>query len=122
MILKDKIHPYTYVGLTDVRFKRKYNVDSAFNNLVELGAVFLGVSDYDIVKQNRRQEYVQMRQIIYSILRFEYGLSLPKIGKLFKRDHSTILHSLKMHKVDLEYDSNYQRKHSYIMRKHKIQW
>ena len=56
-------------------------------------SVFLGHS--------RKRELVIIRQMIVAIMR-EKKYSWKKIGRLLNRNHSTIIHSLNMHKLDME--------------------
>ena len=52
---------------------------------------------------NRSKEMVQPRQVAMYLVRHLTDYSLPEIGKVFSRDHTTVLHSI--HKID-EYLKN----------------
>ena len=53
-----------------------------------------------ILRRSRSRGYVYARQILYYILRSR-GMSLKAIGKLCKRDHSTVIHALKTYRLDI---------------------
>lgn len=53
------------------------------------------------LKKSRGFPYIFIRQYIYFLLKNK-GLSLLKIGKIWNKDHSTIINSLKMHHNDFE--------------------
>jgi hypothetical protein len=48
----------------------------------------------ELIQPDRRPEMVRIRAEIYEFLS-NRGWSLPQIGNLFKRDHTTVLHSLR---------------------------
>ncbi len=53
-----------------------------------------GVSKSDLVGKSRVKEVAQARHITIHLIRTLTEMSLPAIGKLFNRDHSTVLSSL----------------------------
>jgi len=53
----------------------------------------------DLPQKSRRRRYVKARCVVTQILR-EEGYSLPEIGDILKRDHSTIIHYLKLEKPE----------------------
>lgn len=56
-------------------------------------AAEMGVAWNEMIGRERRREIVRLRQIAQWILIHETKLSLTQIGRLFSRDHSTIIHS-----------------------------
>lgn len=44
----------------------------------------------------RKREIVNKRQVIIYILRKYFGWTLSHIGKMFKKDHSTVVHSVQV--------------------------
>lgn len=74
-------------------------------NIIDFFAKHFGVAPEDITKAGRKQEYVYIRDIITYILREYADMSFPAIGELLGgRDHSTIIHSYK--KIKKELDAN----------------
>jgi hypothetical protein len=55
------------------------------------------VERYDLKKVSRKQEIIYPRYYIYSLLR-DAKYSLSAIGRIFGKDHATVLHGIKMHK------------------------
>lgn len=51
----------------------------------------------EIRGEGRNSKTLAARCAIANILRFHLGYSTPHIGRILKRDHSTILHSLRKH-------------------------
>jgi chromosomal replication initiator protein len=52
------------------------------------------IKQEDIKGTKRNKEIAQARHVAVYLLRTVTDMSLPKIGKIFKRDHTTILSSL----------------------------
>jgi chromosomal replication initiator protein len=63
--------------------------------IIEVVADFYNVSTEDLLKQSRKKEYVNPRQIAMYIIRRELETSLPSIGEFFGgRDHTTVIHAV----------------------------
>ena len=63
--------------------------------IIEVVADFYNVSPEDLLKQSRKKEYVNPRQIAMYIIRRELETSLPSIGEFFGgRDHTTVIHAI----------------------------
>lgn len=61
----------------------------------------LDIADLDDFLISRKQENTLIRQYLYSLLR-EKGLTFKHIGRIFKKDHTSILSALKRHRNDIE--------------------
>ena len=48
----------------------------------------------DPMKETREREYVYARMIMYKVLKKFHKHTYTKIGKMFKKNHATILHSI----------------------------
>jgi len=57
---------------------------------------------------DRYRDKVYKRAYLYSILR-EEGWHLAKIGRLFKRNHATVINALKVHDAFYDHDKIYMR-------------
>ena len=64
------------------------------NQIMERSASSFGFSSVDLRAKSRRQPLVLARQISMYLCRELTDLSLPQIGALFDRDHSTVLHAV----------------------------
>ncbi|MBI2607337.1 MAG: chromosomal replication initiator protein DnaA [Candidatus Doudnabacteria bacterium] len=63
--------------------------------IIEVVADFYNVTPEDLLKQSRKKEYVNPRQIAMYIIRKELETSLPSIGEFFGgRDHTTVIHAV----------------------------
>lgn len=54
-----------------------------------------GVSTADLLGTCRRREFIRPRFAAIQLIREETGRSLPEIGAVFRRDHTSILHALR---------------------------
>ena len=64
------------------------------DQIMERAAASFGFSSIDLRAKSRRQPLVLARQIAMYLCRELTDLSLPQIGNLFNRDHSTVLHAV----------------------------
>ena len=63
--------------------------------IIEVVSDFYNVEPVDLLKQSRKKEYVNPRQIAMYIIRKELETSLPSIGEFFGgRDHTTVIHAI----------------------------
>ena len=87
-IIKNNTRPRKTLAIADVvdKVARYYDIDEA-----------------SIYEKTRRKEVVKPRQIIMYILREDYQVSYPAIGKkLGGRDHTTVIHSCEKVRNDLK--------------------
>jgi chromosomal replication initiator protein len=90
-IIKNSSRPRKSLAITDVvdKVARYYDIDQA-----------------SIYEKTRRKEVVKPRQIIMYILREDFQVSYPAIGKkLGGRDHTTVIHSCEKIKNELKTSS-----------------
>jgi chromosomal replication initiator protein len=91
VIIKNNSRPRKTLAIADVveKVSRYYDVDQS-----------------SIYEKTRRKEVVKPRQIIMYILREDFQVSYPAIGKkLGGRDHTTVIHSCEKIKQELKHDS-----------------
>jgi hypothetical protein len=53
----------------------------------------------EIMGEGRYKAMRDIRMECYFIFREEFGLSFPRIGRFFKRDHTTVIHGYNKHKA-----------------------
>jgi chromosomal replication initiator protein len=90
-IIKNSSRPRKTLAIADVvdKVARYYDIDQA-----------------SIYEKTRRKEVVKPRQIIMYILREDFQVSYPAIGKkLGGRDHTTVIHSCEKIKAELKHDT-----------------
>ena len=71
------------------------------------------ITNCDVVERTRQREYVQARSIFYRFAR-DNKQTLQAIGKFLKRDHATVMHSLKKFEQDVEYDSLFRANYNAV--------
>ena len=54
------------------------------------------VSKVELLGKKRTLDIVRSRNIIHNLLNEKYKMNLTNIGRYFKQDHTTVLHSIKM--------------------------
>jgi chromosomal replication initiator protein len=74
------------------------------DTIIRATATAYGFTVEDVLSPSRRQPLVLCRQISMYLCRELTDLSLPKIGEHFKRDHTTVLHSVEKVKRILRSD------------------
>lgn len=77
--------------------KEKYGfIATPFMRIVNEVSKESGIPRDVIFSKTRKKPVVMARYIIFDRVRRELGWSFPKIGKLFKMDHTTVMHGIKM--------------------------
>lgn len=78
----------------------------AITDVVEKISSYYDIEHTSIYEKTRRKEVVKPRQIIMYILREDFQISYPAIGKkLGGRDHTTVIHSCEKIKSELKSNS-----------------
>lgn len=79
LLIKNNIKPKKNISLEDI---------------VKVVAHFYNLEEPAMYEKNRRKEVVEARQVAMYILREDFNISFPHIGKkLGGRDHTTVMHS-----------------------------
>lgn len=79
----------------------------AVSDVVDKVARYFDIDQSSIYEKTRRKEIVRPRQIIMYILREDFQVSYPAIGKkLGGRDHTTVIHSCEKIKEELKSNSD----------------
>jgi chromosomal replication initiator protein len=74
-------------------------------DVVHVVSQFYNLDHILVYEKTRRKEVVKMRQIIMYLLREDFNVSFPHIGReLGGRDHTTVIHSCAKIKSELETD------------------
>ena len=106
-----KMNPYSYVGT------QKLPLIEA-NLMLNIICKDFKVSKDDLFGESRKRELVIPRHIAQYLIRTKLRMSIKKIGTMFNRDHTSIIHSTRLvtNFVEAKYDNPYK---SYINSK---QW
>lgn len=98
------------LSLREVKALIKNNIKPKKNvsvkEIVRIIADFYNIDESSIYEKTRRKEIVRSRQVAMYILREDYSISYPLIGKeMGGRDHTTVIHSHMKVKRELDNDS-----------------
>jgi chromosomal replication initiator protein len=86
-----------------INSQQTVNID----DVVETVANFFNIETDKIYEKTRKRKIVRPRQIAMFILREDYQFAYPEIGeRIGDRDHTTVIHSYKKIKENLETDSD----------------
>jgi len=53
------------------------------------------ISKNDVFSKGRTSDVVRARSIVYNLLHEQYNVSISSMSRVFKQDHTTIIHSLR---------------------------
>jgi chromosomal replication initiation ATPase DnaA len=101
MILPNKLNYYTMPGVI--------NIAQPDNEvIIQFVCKEMNVRYKDALSKDRSRILVLTRNMCYAILKTYVGATVTSIGRLFFRDHTTVLHGLRMHQQDLRTNDIYQ--------------
>jgi DNA-binding transcriptional MerR regulator len=93
--------------------KQSYSTDPNLNKMNEIESVKRVVEmvmGIDIFTKNRKRYVVESRMVFSTILR-DMGYSLKEIGRILKKDHTTIIHYERKLKALLDVDKSLLKKY-----------
>jgi chromosomal replication initiator protein len=70
--------------------------------IIEIVSKFYGVSQEDIFNKNRNSPIPKARQVCQYLVKNKFNYTLEETGKLFNRNHSTIIYSIKTIENELQ--------------------
>lgn len=101
---KNKIHPYIYAGLSKIK-NQKILIDQ--NIIINIILDFFDIKSDKLFGASRKAEYVRARCICFYVLRKHTTMSLKGIGRLFNKDHSTIIYAIRRVEDDLKFNKKF---------------
>jgi chromosomal replication initiator protein len=98
------------LSLQEIKTLIKANVrprkNISINDVVKVIANYYNLDEENLYEKTRRKEIVKTRQVAMYLLREDYNISYPLIGKkLGGKDHTTVIHSYTKIKQEAENDS-----------------
>lgn len=99
-------------------YKSKTSTKETIKHIIDLVNQETGL---DIFRETRRREYVDARTFAVKLLRSELGITTVHIGKLFNKNHATIIHGLKLFDDLYETDNDFKTTYQRIYQKFKLQ-
>ncbi len=108
IMVQQKLRP-ELLTIQDIKSLIKNNIKPKSNvsvdDILDTVAQFYNIEKQLIIEKTRRKEVVRSRQVAMYLLREDYNISFPMIGrKLGGRDHTTVIHSCEKIKNDKEQD------------------
>ncbi len=104
--------PYIYVGLPSTMV---VNSSEFLDRVLKLLCKENNVLEQDVFSRSRKKELVMVRHQFFFIAGMKTKLSLSHLGKVFKRDHATVLHSKRTFQNLLDTDAKLRIEHLKIM-------
>lgn len=90
--------------------KLLYNEQKHANQIINDVCDFYGLTPIQVKGKSRLRGFVKARFISMYLLRRRTGLTLKEIGRMFHRDHTSIIHAIQTidEVLSLKYDNDYQ--------------
>ena len=90
--------------------KLLYNEQKHANQIINDVCDFYGLTPIQVKGKSRLRSFVKARFISMYLLRRRTGLTLKEIGRMFHRDHTSIIHAIQTVEevLSLKYDNDYQ--------------
>lgn len=68
--------------------------------------------------KSRLSKIVEARQVCHYILHRKMGIKCTAVGKMFNKDHATVLHSAAKIQMFMEYEDDLRKRVSFLVAKH----
>jgi chromosomal replication initiator protein len=102
------ISPYVFPGLIDLKKEsRKIRIERGLkyaNTIIRSICFDRNITKTEISSKSRLKEICEARQLSIYFIRKNTELPLKEIGKLFNRDHATVMHSIQSIENQLSYN------------------
>ena len=69
---------------------------ATIDNIIDYMCKRYELSKTELLSKKKTLDIVRARNIIHNLLKEKYKMNLSNIGRHFKQDHTTVLHSIKM--------------------------
>lgn len=83
--------------------------DSKIEEIIKYVSTEHNITIFELTSKSRKRNIVTCRHEISYILHKVYKVNSSKVGSLFNRDHSTVLHSCKTVSNFIEIDKKYEK-------------
>lgn len=79
-------------------------------DFVKKAEIAFGLCEGSLTGRSRRAHIVVVRHALHNIFRRELGFTFEQIGMIMKRNHATIMHSIKVHNSGwVDYDNTFEK-------------
>ena len=86
---------------------RKVEENGKVARLMRCAVEVFRIPQEEIVSLSRKREVVNIRRMMFQIMRRKFLMDYGRIGSFFGRDHSTVLFCVRKHKDFLETEQHY---------------
>ena len=100
MISPNKLNYYTMPGVINIEQPDR-------EAIIQFVCKEMNVRYKDALSKDRSRILVLTRNMCYAILKTYVGATVASIGRLFFRDHTTVIHGLRMHHQDMKTNDIY---------------
>ena len=104
------------IGHLDYKYGAKRKCMSVFDDLICYCELVLDIDKSELVSKTRKNEILETRQIFMDILERYTNGSQTFIGKLFNRDHATVIHAKKKVKNILDTEPEFRNRYITILK------
>lgn len=112
-------HPYIYAGLTDKKqlMSRMGRHTDDVQTIINITSAILGIELDQLYSPNRKREVSEARCIaIGLIFSVNETVTLKQIGKIFNRDHSTIIYNRDLFNDLMGIDKGFTEKANQVLK------
>lgn len=99
---------YVFPGL-DKKIQRRYLLGD-INHIINIVCDTFNVEVDDVKSRSRKRTFTEPRQIAIYFIRQKTNLSLKNIGRIFLRDHSTIINSIEVVTDSIQVNKRFNKK------------
>lgn len=106
-----KLPSYWFMPIDE---RTEKDLTKRIDNLIKRICESFNVSKKELMSKRRFRPFVDARNVGMYILHKHYNLSSTAVGKVFGKDHSTVLHACKSIEGFIEFDKELKQKINYL--------
>ena len=88
-----------------------------FQRVITAIAETFEISEKLMMSKSRQRELVLARNMCMYVMKNYFNMTLKEVGKCFSRDHTTVIHALRMFSIDVDQNEYYELKYLQVKRK-----
>lgn len=103
------VSPWAYPGIKGNKLPDKAELIKFLkeNSITLFGCRWTELTSEEYVKHKRKRDKVNIRFMIFYLLKQNTEMKLKEIGKLFNKDHTTVINGCKKHEAYYETEEEY---------------
>lgn len=90
------------------KVKNKENITMYYDEVISRVSQDFKIEKNELMSKTRRQDILEVRQLIQFILYLFYPISFVKISIYFKQDHTTVRNSIQKMSHEIKYNDKYK--------------